>query len=71
MQAATQPASSSIGRGGVQFNQFQMAGRQGGRSLFAEDAAILPTLYRNQAEPVVVRLMQDVDMRMCCCLRSR
>ena len=44
MQAATLAASSAIGRGGVQFNQFQSAGRQGGQSLFAEDAAIPPTL---------------------------
>ena len=71
MQAATLAASSSIGRGGVQFNQFQNAGRQGGQSLFAEDAAIPPTLYRNQGEPIVVRLTQDVDMRPCFRLRTR
>lgn len=72
MQAATLAASNSISRGGgLQFNQFQNAGRQGGQSLFAEDAAIPPTLYRNQAEPIVVRLTQDVDLRPCFRLRVR
>ena len=71
MQAATLAASNSIGRGGVQFNQFQNAGRQGGQSLFADDAAIPSTLYRNQAEPIVVRLTQDVDVNPCFRLRTR
>ena len=71
MQAATLAASTAVGRGGVSFNQFQSAGRQGGQSLFAEDAAIPPTLYRNQAQPIVVRLTQDVDMRACFRLRTR
>ncbi len=71
MQAAVLAASSGISRGGIQFNQFQQAGRQGGQSLFAEDAAIPPTLYRNQAQPIVVRLTQDIDMRPCFRLRAR
>ncbi|WP_407927990.1 hypothetical protein, partial [Belnapia arida] len=71
MQAATLAASTAVGRGGVQFNQFQGAGRQGSQSLFAEDTAIPPTLYRNQAEPIVVRLTQDLDMRPCFRLRAR
>lgn len=70
MQAAVLAASNAGGRG-VNFYQFQNAGRQGGQSLFAEDAAIPPTLYRNQAEPIVVRLTQDIDMRTCFRLRSR
>jgi type IV secretion system protein VirB10 len=72
MQAAVLAASNAAGRGsGVQFNQFGNVGRQGGQSLFAEDAAIPPTLYRNQAEPIVVRLVQDLDMRPCFRLRAR
>ena len=71
MQGAVLAASNAAGRNsGLQFYQFQNAGRQGGRDLFAEDAAIPPTLYRNQAEPVVVRLTQDVDMRPCYRLRA-
>jgi len=58
-------------RGGINFYQFQNAGRVGGQALFGEDAAIPPTLYRNQAEPVVVRLTQDIDMRPCFRLRLR
>lgn len=74
MQAAVLAASNAAGRngnGGVSFYQFQNAGRQGGQSLFAEDAAIPATLRRNQAEPIVVRLTQDVDMRPCFRLRLR
>ena len=74
MQAAVLAASNAGGRGnngGVSFYQFQNAGRQGGQSLFAEDAAIPPTLRRNQAEPIVVRLTPDVDMRPCFRLRLR
>lgn len=71
MQAAVLAASNIGSGGGIRFNQFQSAGRQGGQSLFADDAAIPPTLYRNQAEPIVVRLTQDVDMRPCFRLRVR
>lgn len=71
MQGAVLAASSSLSRGGVQFNQFQNSGRQGGQALFQEDAQIPSTLYRNQAEPIVVRLTQDIDMRPCFRLRLR
>ena len=72
MQAAVLAASNAVGRrGGFSFYQFQSAGRQGGREAFAEDIAIPSTLYRNQAEPIVVRLTQDVDMRPCYRLRTR
>ena len=65
-------ASNAVGRNsGVSFYQFQNAGRQGGRDIFAEDAAVPSTMYRNQAEPIVVRLTQDVDMRPCYRLRMR
>jgi type IV secretion system protein VirB10 len=76
MQGAVLAASNSVGRSGgsggnVSFYQFQNAGRQGGRDLFADDLAIPPTLRRNQAEPIVVRLTQDIDMRPCFRLRTR
>lgn len=72
MQAAVLAASNVAGRnGGISFYQFQNAGRQGGRDIFADDAAVPSTLYRNQAEPIVVRLTQDVDMRPCWRLRMR
>lgn len=72
MQAAVLAASNAVGRNrGINFFQFQNAGRQGGRDLFAEDAAIPPTLHRPQAEPIVVRLTQDVDFRPCWRLRLR
>ena len=71
MQAAVLAASNAAGRnGGISFNQFQNAGRQGGRDVFQDDINVPPTLYRNQAEPVVVRLTQDVDMRPCYRLRT-
>jgi type IV secretion system protein VirB10 len=51
MQAAVLAASNATSRGsGVVLNQFQQAGRQGGQSLFAEDAPIPPTLYRPKAD---------------------
>lgn len=72
MQAAVLAASNaSGGNRGVQFNQFQNSGRQGGQALFQEDAAIPPTLDRLQAQPVVVRLTQDIDMSGCFRLRPR
>jgi type IV secretion system protein VirB10 len=73
MQAAVLAASNAAGRnnGGVSFYQFQTAGQQGGQSLFAEDAAIPSTLYRAQAQPIVVRLTQDIDMRTCFRLQPR
>jgi type IV secretion system protein VirB10 len=73
LQAAVLAASNAAAasRGGISFYQFQGAGRAGGQALFGEDAAIPPTLYRNQAEPIVVRLTQDVDMRPCFRLRLR
>ena len=72
MQAAVLAASNAAGRNGsLNFYQFQNAGRQGGRDIFAEDASVPSTLYRNQAEPVVVRITQDVDMRPCYRLRMR
>lgn len=72
MQAAVLAASNAVARnrGGFSLFQFQNAGRQGGRDLFQDDIAIPPTLYRNQAEPIVVRLTQDVDMRPCFRLRT-
>lgn len=72
MQGAVLAASNAVGRrGGLNFFQFQNAGRQGGRDLFAEDAAIPPTLGREQARPLIVRLTQDVDLRPCYRLRLR
>lgn len=73
LQASVLAASNAAAgnRGGISFYQFQGAGRAGGQALFGEDAAIPPTLYRNQAEPIVVRLTQDVDMRPCFRLRLR
>ncbi len=56
MQAAVLAASNATSREpDVVFNQFQQAGRQGGQSLFAEDAAIADPLpqpgrtYRGEA----------------------
>jgi type IV secretion system protein VirB10 len=72
MQAAVLAASNAAGHNsGLQFYQFQNAGQQGGQSLFAEDAAIPPTLFRPQAQPIVVRLTQDIDMRTCFRLQPR
>ena len=71
MQGAVLAASNAAGRrGGFQFFQFQNAGRQGGREAFQDDFNVPSTLYRNQAEPIVVRLTQDVDMRPCYRLRT-
>lgn len=71
MQGAVLAASNAVGRGGgISFFQFQNAGRQAGREAFAEDMNIPSTLYRNQAEPIVVRLTQDVDLRPCYKLRT-
>jgi type IV secretion system protein VirB10 len=71
MQAAVLAASNaaSSGNGNMSFYQFQSAGQQGGQALFADQASIPSTLYRGQAQPIVVRLTQDIDMRTCFRLR--
>lgn len=54
--------------GGVSLYQFQGMGRQLGQG-FADDTNIPPTLRRNQALPILVMAMQDIDMRNCFRLR--
>lgn len=73
MQAAVLGAVNAIGRssGGISFFQFQNAGRQGASGAFQDDMNIPPTLYRNQADPIVVVAAQDIDMRPCFRLRPR
>lgn len=67
--AAADALASSRGNG-PSFNQFTMMGRQLG-SGFQEDANIPPTLRRNQAQPILVMAMQDLDMRPCFRLQAR
>jgi type IV secretion system protein VirB10 len=69
--AAIAAANALVGdrsRGGVNFYQFQGMGRQLGQG-FADDTNIPPTLRRNQALPILVMAMQDIDMRGCYRLR--
>ncbi len=72
-QAAATAASNALAsRNGnsVSFNTFGGIGGQAGRG-FAEDTNIPPTLRRNQARPILVMAMQDLDMRPCFRLRTR
>lgn len=70
--AATAAANALARRGGnsVSFNTFGGLGRQAGRG-FAEDTDIPPTLRRNQAQPILVMTMQDLDLRPCFRLQTR
>ncbi|TCZ61136.1 TrbI/VirB10 family protein [Roseicella aquatilis] len=71
-QAAALAAANALAgdrsRGGISFYQFQGMGRQLGQG-FADDTHIPPTLRRNQALPILVMAMQDIDMRGCYRLR--
>ncbi len=72
-QAAATAASNALAsRNGnsVSFNQFGGIGGQAGQG-FSDDTNIPPTLRRNQARPILVMAMQDLDMRPCFRLRTR
>lgn len=72
-QAAATAASNALSnRSGnsISFNQFGGIGGQAGQG-FAEDTNIPATLRRNQARPILVMAMQDLDMRPCFRLRTR
>jgi type IV secretion system protein VirB10 len=70
-QAAALAASNAVGNGtGVQFNQFQLGGRQLGEGSFGDDVNIPSTLATHQARNIVVMAMQDIDMRACFRLRA-
>jgi len=66
--AAANALAGDRNRGGISFYQFQGMGRQLGQG-FADDTNIPPTLRRNQALPILVMAMQDIDMRGCYRLR--
>ncbi|MBB5696051.1 TrbI/VirB10 family protein [Muricoccus pecuniae] len=70
--AATAAANALASRNGnsVSFNSFGGVGGRAG-SGFADEADISPTLRRNQARPILVMAMQDLDMRPCFQLRMR
>lgn len=68
---ATAAANALASRnGGVSFNQFSNMGRGLGQG-FESDTNIPPTLRRNQAQPILVMAMQDLDMRPCYRLQAR
>ncbi|WP_424138827.1 TrbI/VirB10 family protein [Roseomonas chloroacetimidivorans] len=72
-QAAATAASNALAsRNGnsVSFNTFGGIGGRAGQG-FAADTDIPPTLRRNQARPILVMAMQDLDMRGCFQLRTR
>ncbi|WP_426960340.1 TrbI/VirB10 family protein [Muricoccus radiodurans] len=70
--AATAAANALASRNGnsMSFNQFGGIGGQAGQG-FLDDTNIPPTLRRNQARPILVMAMQDIDMRPCFSLRTR